>query len=358
MTGSVVNGFIYFRREDRSPTQWSLICSCHFINGDKNNLPSLFKHNEKKLFTFQSPERKKRRNLSETKESQEGSGEVEVTSSITEDTNKDNDNSTVCEELVSVTETGDRNEKYFTDSSPVCVDPSLPGPSNAGASVSTETQQGKMPTFSGLQEAELYFLKKENETLKRQLQNLSNRFSFEVIKDDNKLVNMYTGLPTVYIFDCLYDLFENLTLNYTQGWTVGIIPKKDQLLLTLMKLRLNLLHNDLACRFNCSQATVSNIISTWVYALHEIIFLQLMGSIPSRIKNKQCMTACFSTFTNCRIVLDCTEVKCIKPSSLEKQKSTYSSYKHQNTVKGLIGVAPNGVITFVSDLCICRIDVR
>ncbi|KAG5865771.1 hypothetical protein JTB14_004148 [Gonioctena quinquepunctata] len=36
--------------------------------------------------------------------------------------------------------------------------------------------------------------------------------------------------------------------------------------------------------------------------------------------------------------------------SMGEQKVTYSSYKHRNTWKGLIGVAPNGVITYISGL--------
>lgn len=35
---------------------------------------------------------------------------------------------------------------------------------------------------------------------------------------------------------------------------------------------------------------------------------------------------------------------------MQKQRATYSRYKHRNTVKGLIGVAPNGTITFASKL--------
>nr|CAI5838164.1 unnamed protein product [Callosobruchus analis] len=47
------------RRGDKDPLPSSLECSCHFINGDKTRLPTLFKHNENKLFSYQSPERKK-----------------------------------------------------------------------------------------------------------------------------------------------------------------------------------------------------------------------------------------------------------------------------------------------------------
>ena len=38
------------------------------------------------------------------------------------------------------------------------------------------------------------------------------------------------------------------------------------------------------------------------------------------------------------------------PSSVRSQSATYSSYKHHNTAKGLIGIAPSGAISFVSAL--------
>ena len=38
------------------------------------------------------------------------------------------------------------------------------------------------------------------------------------------------------------------------------------------------------------------------------------------------------------------------PSSLRSQSVTYSSYKHHNTAKALIGISPSGAVSFVSDL--------
>ena len=49
-----------------------------------------------------------------------------------------------------------------------------------------------------------------------------------------------------------------------------------------------------------------------------------------------------------RIVIDATEFFCEKPSSLVAQNLTWSEYKHHNTFKVLIGVAPNGLVTFIS----------
>lgn len=57
----------------------------------------------------------------------------------------------------------------------------------------------------------------------------------------------------------------------------------------------------------------------------------------------------FRPFPNCRIVLDCTEVAVCSTESLDTQSHLYCHYKGCTTLKTLIGVAPNGVITFASD---------
>ncbi len=36
------------------------------------------------------------------------------------------------------------------------------------------------------------------------------------------------------------------------------------------------------------------------------------------------------------------------PTSLKARAQTWSNYKHHNTVKFLIGIAPQGVVTFIS----------
>lgn len=176
-------------------------------------------------------------------------------------------------------------------------------------------------------------------------------FSFENIKGNNKLILLYTGIPTEEIYMSVFNLVEKIEINFFYKWKVEKMRKIDQLLMTLMKLRQNFPHEDIAVRFNVSQATVSNVVTTWLHVLHEILFKQLMDKIPSRWKNKLCLPNCCSSFTNCRIIIDCTEVyMSISRSNMASQKITYSSYKHRNTCKGLVGVAPNGVVTFVSCL--------
>ena len=51
-----------------------------------------------------------------------------------------------------------------------------------------------------------------------------------------------------------------------------------------------------------------------------------------------------------RVILDCTEIFVQTPSALLLQSQLYSSYKSNTTLKGLIGIAPHGAVTFVSSL--------
>ena len=55
-----------------------------------------------------------------------------------------------------------------------------------------------------------------------------------------------------------------------------------------------------------------------------------------------------------RVILDCTELFVGKPSCFRAQSDTYSTYKSHNTAKGLVAIAPNGALTFISDLNGCH----
>ena len=55
-------------------------------------------------------------------------------------------------------------------------------------------------------------------------------------------------------------------------------------------------------------------------------------------------------FPSTRVIIDCTEVRCEMPSSLWLNSELFSSYKNHVTLKALVGIAPSGAITFVSQL--------
>ena len=50
-------------------------------------------------------------------------------------------------------------------------------------------------------------------------------------------------------------------------------------------------------------------------------------------------------FSKCVCIIDCFEVFCERPSDLMARAQTYSHYKHHNTVKFLIAICPQGVIS-------------
>ncbi|XP_039527349.1 uncharacterized protein LOC120479133 [Pimephales promelas] len=176
-------------------------------------------------------------------------------------------------------------------------------------------------------EVENEMLRAENEQLKKHI------FSFSPER-----VQYFTGLPDVATVLFLESLLSKFELQYHSDWTVQMMPLVDQLLLTLMKLRLNCGHIDLATRFNCSTATVTDIFTSIISALYEILYVGLLeNNIPSTTKNQTSLPDCFQPFPNCRIVLDCTEV-------------AVSDTEYKSQYKALIGVAPNGCITFASDL--------
>ena len=51
--------------------------------------------------------------------------------------------------------------------------------------------------------------------------------------------------------------------------------------------------------------------------------------------------------TKVAVIIDSFEIFTERPSNLQARSSTWSSYKHHNTAKVLLGIAPQGVVTFV-----------
>ena len=74
---------------------------------------------------------------------------------------------------------------------------------------------------------------------------------------------------------------------------------------------------------------------------------QVEGTLPSAFREKYPSTYC---------IIDGSEIFMETPSDLHMQSSTWSNYKHHNTVKFLIGYTPNGCISFISPLYVGSIS--
>ena len=117
-----------------------------------------------------------------------------------------------------------------------------------------------------------------------------------------------------------------------------------------MRLRLNILNEDLADRFGISSALCSRTFTTWIKIISKILGKALIVWLPQEniIDN---LPGCFKKagYHKCRVIIDCTEVFIERPKSLKLQYATWSEYKHHNTVKFLVGITPSGFISFLSD---------
>ena len=57
---------------------------------------------------------------------------------------------------------------------------------------------------------------------------------------------------------------------------------------------------------------------------------------------------CFKNYKNYVCIIGCSEIKIERPFNLNSRAQTWSSYKHSNTMKYLIGITPAGAVSFLS----------
>ena len=115
----------------------------------------------------------------------------------------------------------------------------------------------------------------------------------------------------------------------------------------LMKLRLNLLDEDIAYRFRVHQSTVTrNFHDVLKVAAVKTSFLIQW---PERDILHKTMPVSFRRFfRNYCIIIDCTEVFIERPSDLLARAQVWSNYKHHMTLKFLIGITPQGTVSYIS----------
>ena len=128
-----------------------------------------------------------------------------------------------------------------------------------------------------------------------------------------------------------------------------LLNLEDQFLLVLIRLRLGLLEKDLAIRFCVGEATVSRTFVRWINYMY--LRLGLLPVWPSSESIQRYMPFVFKeAYPTTFCIMDVTEIFCELPASLSLQSQCYFSYKSHTTMKGLLAVAPNGAIIFVSEL--------
>lgn len=185
----------------------------------------------------------------------------------------------------------------------------------------------------------------------------SNRKSLELLEEPTKL-RFYTGFGSAQRFIVFYTFVNEGVVKFNENGGDGIptvLHTMDQLTCVLMRLRLGLLEMDLAHRFGISVSSVSRICVFWIEFL--AAYLDKVPKWPSRELVDRFMPEEFKKeYPKTRVILDCTELFIETPSDYATQSATYSPYKHHNTAKGLLGISPNGMVTFVANLAPGRLS--
>ena len=182
-------------------------------------------------------------------------------------------------------------------------------------------------------------LEEENADLRKRLD--TEIFSVKVVEGNDHLTRFYTGLPAWVIF---LHLFNFLSPFLPRSRALSLM---DEFFLTLMRLRLNLMLQDLACRFRISSSTASRIFLKWLDVMY--VRLKFLVAWPPReIMEKNMPMAFKQLYPRCRCIIDCSEIYIETPTSFDARAQTYSNYKKHNTLKFLIRITPCGTISFLS----------
>ena len=163
--------------------------------------------------------------------------------------------------------------------------------------------------------------------------------------NDDK-VKFYTGLPSYEILLKVYSFVEGHVERHPQ-----VLSKFQEFVMVLVKLRLAVPHLDLAYRLKIDVSMVSQIFSAWLTVMDS--HLSPLIKWPDCDDLYRTMPRCFldAFGTKTTVIIDCFEIFIDKPTNLLARAQTFSSYKHHNTVKVLIGIMPQGTISFVSEAC-------
>ncbi|XP_063420880.1 uncharacterized protein LOC134706102 [Mytilus trossulus] len=176
-------------------------------------------------------------------------------------------------------------------------------------------------------------------------------FSAENFTKDDKMLRYYSGFNNTEfnaVFKFLVPDSSNYPLKMSKNMKIKI-KIKDQFFFTLCKLRNNLDFTDLGYRFQISTQDCSSLFCDWINFMY-LRFGAVCTWPPRDMIIKNMPENYKRDFPNTLAIIDGTEIKIQKPSSLHAQSQSYSNYKSTNTLKALVAVDPRGSLLFTSCL--------
>ena len=142
-------------------------------------------------------------------------------------------------------------------------------------------------------------------------------------------------------------VFDFVTVGLPDSFGSSSCSVFEQFLMVLIRLRLNAGVQDLGYQFNIHPSTVCHDFNKWLDVLYTK--LQVFINWPDRANLLKTMPMVFrKAFQSCAIIIDCFEVFVERPTSLKARAQMWSNYKKHNTAKFLIGISPQGSVSFIS----------
>lgn len=189
--------------------------------------------------------------------------------------------------------------------------------------------------------AEIDRLLKENRRLRKEL--AKKNMVEDSFKEDNAKVRYYTGLPCFVI---LMGVLTQLLPCLPQ--TGQKLSPFQMLLLTLMRLKLNLPIQHVAYLFSVDQNTVSNTFRDTLCTMFQ--HLKPLVHWPERHCLQATMPHQFVEAFGSRVpvIVDFFEICMQRGSSFKASAHTLSHCKQHHTLKYLFGITPRGSISFIS----------
>ncbi|XP_022823544.1 uncharacterized protein LOC111354348 isoform X2 [Spodoptera litura] len=154
----------------------------------------------------------------------------------------------------------------------------------------------------------------------------------------SKIINkpkLYIGLSKNLYF--LIDLIKKHT-NLTE----------QNILLCLMKIKLNRTFTQLGDDFDLSVTQASNIFFNSMPEIVKVLSPFIKHFSKATIK-KNLPIAFRHRYNQVTCIIDCLEIEIQKPSKAVHQALSWSEYKKTNTIKYLISCTPDGLVNFVSN---------
>ncbi|KAH6927623.1 hypothetical protein HPB50_006273 [Hyalomma asiaticum] len=164
-----------------------------------------------------------------------------------------------------------------------------------------------------------------------------------VDKENDDALRDLTG-ATITVFLALLRLMPQV-----RGERYLDLAAGSKLLLCLMKMKHGLTFSALGVLFGIHRTSASRIF----YAILDVLYVSTQEWIKwfSRDVVQATMPPSFRlNYPNCRVIVDCSEVRIEKPGKVADRVNCWSNYKSDFTLKFLVGITPSGYITYISDV--------